>query len=1195
MADLRALVIPTTGAGAGNYAHLLDGDQLQVGAGIKGTSGTNVLVISDASGSGTIRVPAAQTLEVTNIDVGGPIYIGQNGATAVQVGQAGITIDVGTPSDATATINLNGNVLTRGTETVVGTSEFQEDATFQGDVTFGVQSTTETDTVTFASHTRITSNMIFGLANRRIAMEDGALDTTAYQFTVSGGDGGAYDSVAPGDGGGLGIYGGSGGAYPAGTGGDGGSIVITGGTGGTGSTQGDGGDVEIKPGAGTNYGSVIVGHATPSEAYLLFLSSNDVSPTQADGPGFRISSSGNMQFCNAGGTWTSFAAGDTLPTGTNDGDRLEYASGSPGSWQVVQDIHMASTGDRTIDVRSAATARSLTIAAGTTTTADAAGANLYLIGGAALGTGIGGGVSVSGAQNGTGGPGGLVAISGGNSTAMDGGDVTVVGGTAAAGAGDGGNLTLAGGGTTGGSRGTVYTYGPWELKSSSSSVYAVVNLQCTNVTNSADGYTTGTRFLDNVGMIWAYKGDGYLITQENADAASVGGPMTLQGGRGTGAGGGALNLYGGNAETTGAGGTVTITGGAGGATSGNGGSVAVNAGTTTTSGAGGNITLTASSAATSGLGGNITGTAGNSAGAGGAGGHVNFDAGQGTGTGDGGYVRIRASKGGAGGNGGDATVQAGDGGTSTGDGGDVFLIPGVGDGDGVAGKAIVGSASMDQSHLLFWTTDGLPDTTDGPGIRYNADTDAMEYNDASVADWTPFAGGGGGFVNAGSDDYQILYWDESGDQEWKPTSELQLPNGDNRGIYIEADSTARTLTVAGSSGLAATNSGGDLALIGGPGKTTGTGGSVRIAGGYTGSGGTMGDVYLDGGYFDGVYGNIYVGSLNTGGTSEVLQFGASGGNQLQIDFTNNGNSRVISSITFDPSSDREVNMAAAAGKGATLSLVGQDSTDNDGGDVQVLAGAASPGAGSGGSVLIRAGEANAGTGGSVTVNAGSGILAGGNVIIGAGDTANVYLEGSTDGIRYDTSTHKLYAIGSGVINLVTTNDTELEFNGVAVPHDANITGANFAKLFDGSDLTGLGLHTHGGTGTGGEFTATANEGAVVGVAYDSTDAGAFNVDIGANLGVDTTPYPIGFAVAASTAGNPVRLVNSGEVTVPGTQFTGGAPTAADVGKPVYASATAGQVTLTAPTGANIYRTRVGYLTSPTTVAINIGDPVFLAA
>ena len=1178
MADSRALVIRADVGPAGNYGHVLTADDLVVGAGVKGAGTT--LGIQSLNGTGIVRVASGDTLEANTIDsVGSTLSIGAAAnATTINIGagDVGDTINIGGTSGANTTINLWGNVLTQGTETVVGTSEFQDDAVFKGDVTFGDNLVPDLpDTVTFATDTRVTSNMIFGLANRRIAMEDGALDTTAYQFTVSGGDGGAYDSVAPGDGGGLGIYGGSGGAYPAGTGGDGGSIVITGGAGGTGNTQGDGGDVEIKPGAGANYGSVIVGHATPSEAYLLFLSSNDVSPTQADGPGFRISSSGNMQFCNAGGTWTSFAAGDTLPTGTNDGDRLEYASGSPGSWQVVQDIHMANTGNRTIDVRSAATARSLTIAAGTTTTTDAAGADLYLIGGAALGVGIAGGVSVSGAQNGTGGPGGLVAISGGNSTAMGGGHVTVVGGTAVAGTGDGGNLTLAGGGTTGGSRGTVYTYGPWELKSSSSSVYAVVNLQCTNVTNSADGYTTGTRFLDNVGMIWSYKGDGYLITQENADAASVGGPMTLQGGRGTGAGGGALNLYGGNAETTGAGGTVTITGGAGGATSGNGGSVAVNAGTTTTSGAGGNITLTASSAATSGLGGNITGTAGNSAGAGGAGGHVNFDAGQGTGTGDGGYVRIRASKGGASGAGGNATVQAGDGGTSTGDGGDVFLIPGVGDGDGVAGKAIVGSASMDQSHLLFWTVDGLPDLADGPGIRYNADTDVMEYNDPSVADWTPFAVGGGAYVPDGTDQYQHLEWTGAA---WSPIESITIPEnaGAGREIAMQNGASADILTIRGQNGAGAGNDGGDLVVRAGAGGTAADNdGTLKLYGGAFTAGNNPGEVWLNAGAGDGAYADIRIGNESGGririGDGVARPTGT--GYQVFIDGQN-----------------------ASNGTGGRIDITGGNGTLG-GGSVNITGGVG--GTLDGGNIEIFGGNSSGAVGGDVLISAGQGSTGDGNVVIGANDTANVYLEGSTDGIRYDTSTHKLYAIGSGVINLVTTNDTELEFNGVAVPHDANITGANFAKLFDGSDLTGLGLHTHGGTGTGGEFTATANEtinaGAVVGIAYDSTDAGAFNVDIGANLGVDTTPYPIGFAVAASTSGNPVRLVNSGEVTVPGTQFTGGPPTAADVGKPVYASATAGQVTLTAPTGAGVYRTRVGFLTSPTTVAVNIGDPALLAA
>ena len=84
-------------------------------------------------------------------------------------------------------------------------------------------------------------------------------------------------------------------------------------------------------------------------------------------------------------------------------------------------------------------------------------------------------------------------------------------------------------------------------------------------------------------------------------------------------------------------------------------------------------------------------------------------------------------------------------------------------------------------------------------------------------------------------------------------------------------------------------------------------------------------------------------------------------------------------------------------------------------------------------------------------------------------------------------------------------------------------------------------------------------------------------------------------VGADGAEVTVRIV--GVVTVPATQFDS-APAVADVGKRVYASAaTAGEITLTAPTGSGNVQQRVGILVDGSAspqVLVQIGDPVTLA-
>jgi len=107
-------------------------------------------------------------------------------------------------------------------------------------------------------------------------------------------------------------------------------------------------------------------------------------------------------------------------------------------------------------------------------------------------------------------------------------------------------------------------------------------------------------------------------------------------------------------------------------------------------------------------------------------------------------------------------------------------------------------------------------------------------------------------------------------------------------------------------------------------------------------------------------------------------------------------------------------------------------------------------------------------------------------------------------------------------------------------------------------------------------------------AYDSGGTSYFNKAINT---AESTSRVVGVVVTGATnIGDPFTLVTAGIYKM---KFTGGNPVAADYGKPVYLSAVAGSVTLTAPVAAGSVVIRVGYLVgygaADSNVAIHIGD------
>lgn len=195
-------------------------------------------------------------------------------------------------------------------------------------------------------------------------------------------------------------------------------------------------------------------------------------------------------------------------------------------------------------------------------------------------------------------------------------------------------------------------------------------------------------------------------------------------------------------------------------------------------------------------------------------------------------------------------------------------------------------------------------------------------------------------------------------------------------------------------------------------------------------------------------------------------------------------------------------------------------------------------------------------------------------------------------IDLDGSTLSLGASGISVAGV----PSSFTVNGVAT-NGTKVTAANLDDLCDGSNADSL--HTHA--------AAAATEITIDGTADAATAAGqAVAFDNGSNgtvvladaNGSGEVVNAAGFANAAqATPGGAIEVQVNGEITVADAYWTGGAPAAADIGKIVWLSETAGSVTMTAPTTSGSTVLRMGYITfadasaDTTRVGVFVGTPM----
>lgn len=1026
MAIGRALFIQS-----GNLKQLTDTDELQFGvwdratAGALTIGGTNATSLSvgvaatfTASGTAlTVNNDATVTGTLTNT---GGIYanggVDRSAAATLSLGTVNANrIDIG---QSGVTTYILGDLDVAGAEAFHGIATFDVDATFKGNVTFG--DGTGTDTVTFHSATRVTSDITFGTANRTI---NGAPNAAGNGYTLS-------------------VLGGA----STGANGNGGDLLLAAGL----------------PNGTGSYGSIVIGPSNIADdtAYQILTNGTDGTPAgirYANGAG-----SNKWQLRIDGGAWVDIATGASLPSGTAY-QHLEYNSG----WVAVDDLTLPQTGG-------ASGTRQLSVQAN----AVGAGDNLYVSGGAALGSsGAGGGAAVlqGGLSDGTGTTGlaairsqvapstgntGSVSVYSGDTTTGTSGAVVIQSGTAT-GAGTSGDVTIVTGGTSGGTYGNLRMYRNIKLQSVVGTEYARVNFMCVNK-NASTGFATGTRFGagTDFGMVWQYKGDGTQVTMETAAVDTAGGPMTF----GAGAGGAASTGPGGG------GGTVTLEGGAGGASA-----VAQNAG------AGGVAVVT----------GGVAGVASGGSGNGGAGGDV----------------QITAT---AGGNSASGTGGAG---------GIIYLTPGLAGtgGSPVDGYVRLGNTGDDFAYLMFENTAIGAITnpaTSGAGFRAD-DSGVMQFRNEG-GDWTSF---GSGTVPDGTAQYQHLEWTGAA---WSAVDDLTLPNGANRTIAIADSGTARSLTMHGSDGAAATNSGGATIIRGGAGNTTGTGGDVLIDAGASGSGtggalkmsggdstsGTPGEAWLNGGVGDGVYADIYIGN-ESGGTIYINQgvtwadTSPANGIEITAQAASNDEGGYVSIYGGSSAAAGSVGGAvgiqggtstSGTGTGGDASLQGGTCTSGNGGDANVFGGtgnvagdvnikggngniSGTAGAvnitggetlssGTPGGVVIAGGSVTTGTGANVTIRGGSGSVANGVVLIGDSNTLRVQIGGTA-------STQYQFQGNSGNRLRSNANQTIVMYGD----EDHIIRVADASTQTDGGDLQVVaGDASTGNGGVGGGLSLTAGDG-----------------------------------------------------------------------------------------------------------------------
>lgn len=174
--------------------------------------------------------------------------------------------------------------------------------------------------------------------------------------------------------------------------------------------------------------------------------------------------------------------------------------------------------------------------------------------------------------------------------------------------------------------------------------------------------------------------------------------------------------------------------------------------------------------------------------------------------------------------------------------------------------------------------------------------------------------------------------------------------------------------------------------------------------------------------------------------------------------------------------------------------------------------------------------------------------------------------GLASNFTVDGATLTLSTTTSGTLDLTSADDIQMTFetnNATAMVID---DGTNNFMTFDSTtgDLAVEVNQFLDITGSGSGITLTANATIAAGdvVTIEGTSGDAILAD--SNTGTTIDGLAIGIAATAATASNPVKVY-----TVPGSLVPvnfAAAPAAAQNGRPVYVSQTAGEGTLTAPTG-----------------------------
>jgi hypothetical protein len=1141
---------------------------------------------TDLVGGGGVLPPSTDEFQILQANAGGGWNIANFLTLPSTLTGVGRLITVQTQDQ----VNVIGDILTVEAATGNGTGGGGELRLYGGDspgtgATGGVvlasqvaPSTGNTGSVSIS-----TGNVTSAVAGN-ISMTAGTASLSGTGGDVSIAAGGAQTGGSPGDvtitaGGATGANGGTNGGFVTVTGGStddgtGGSVTIAGGAATFGTT---GGSTYVRGGASGSgtAGLVWIGDSNTSQivfgdggALTNALYAN--SDTPADRAGIRYNDTLNQwEYHEDGGgvTWTPFGSG-SVPDGTVNYHHLRWDStlGTP-AWVVELDMTLPSTGDRTITIESGTGARVLTIQ-------------------------------------------GQIASAAGN----NGGDLVVRAGAGGSATDTDGTLKLYGGAVAG-----AQNPGDAWLNSGEGDAPYYGDIYIGSEGGAASG--TGGTIHVGQGVVWGEVGSAANGIEIYSQAATNndGGYIDIQGGSTAAAGqtGGAVGLQGGAASNaTGIGGNAAIQGGTGALNQG--GDALVVGGTGNTA---------AGHAYVRGGSGGLSGTAGNA------------------------YIRGGSA---VGGNGlvwiGDATTSQivfGDGGALTNaiyansdtpadragiryndttdkwqvhyDSGGVNWYDIITSNDNVlpTGAATGEILEWDQTGTQWvvaqdlalpdgaartigmkphttadaayaLTVSGQNNTSVGPGTTTGGqltvkggDSTAENAGDLILTGGVGSASNGDVLFGDGTNPTNIDFENTSGNRVISDITFLNTGTGSSYTIKPDTaiSTNANGLLLGGAQGgTAATggNGGGTSVLggIGGPnnaGGTSGNGGTANLLAGTGGAGltGTAGNG-----------GNVTVYAGDAGAVGTVA--GGSGGNLLMKAGAGTGN----------------INGGAA-------SLTGGAAVGTGGAGGVTITGGANSSTGNGGLVTITGGASTGGTAGGLILDAGAGTT-NGSIAIGPSNATTIQFGqgANTFDMSVGDAIPILGANGTATIDLpgtaAATNNFRIQGTAVA----DTVTAPNLDTLTAGPTSDASALHTHDGIGI---VTATAGENitntALISMAPDGSNLPrAYMCDITTAPGTTSDgPLPVGFATVGATSGNPETIKQSGEITLAAARWALAVnPLVTDVGKPVYAYGTAGQVSLTPPaSGSGDYRTKVGIVKSvvaltSATIIIQIGDSVLMA-